>query len=186
MRLVLGQDALVADWVARRIRHVGQGVNFGPCSAIGVMDSQGVLVGGVVYHSWREAYRDIELSFAADADAEVRDRIKANGTRMVSGRRWLTRPIVCSLLSYPFEQLGCNRITGVTPRKATSARRFLDHFGFKREGCVRQGFGDDDAIVSGLLRREWLASKWVKPLPERQRVGRVDDRQEHPQGPGGS
>ena len=35
----------------------------------------------------------------------------------------------------------------LTPKRAKEARRFIDVFGFKREGVVRRGFGDDDAIV---------------------------------------
>lgn len=187
MRLLVGQDKLVAAWVARRIPHVGTVDNFGPCTAIGVTSNDGILLGGVVYSNFRPEYGDIELSFASDAVASIPDRVKAGKTRQVSPVRWLTRPILCALLSYPFDQLNCRRVTGVTPRKATSARRFLDHFGFKREGCVREGFGDDDAIVSGLLRREWQASKWASP-PKRQApsAGRFDHRQEDAHAPAGS
>ena len=182
MRLLLGQDRLVAEWVAQRIERVESGEDFGPCAAIGVINSDGVIVGGVVYNNYRERYADIELSFASDATAVIYDRLKAGKQRNVSATRWLTRSIICGLLSYPFDQLHCQRVTGVTPRKATSARRFLDQFGFKREGCVRRGFGDDDAIISGLLRDEWLTSKWVNPaLARAQRAGRVDHRQEHAQ-----
>ena len=67
------------------------------------------------------------------------------------------------IYDYPFDQLGCGRLTAVTPRRARAARRFLDAFGFKREGLVRQGFGDDDAVISGLLKREWEASRWRLP-----------------------
>lgn len=186
MRCAYGYDAQVADWVAQRIPHMGRGEDFGPCAAIGVVDENDVILGGVVFHSYRRAYGDIELSFASQASAEVRDRMRSSGTRAVSSRRWLTQPIIRELLSYPFVQLQCQRVTGVTPRRATSARRFLDHFGFKREGNVRRGFGDDDAIISGLLREEWLASRWAKSLPERKGIGRADDRQADTSSPGGA
>ena len=155
MRLRYGDDAVVAAWVAARIEHVQTGADFGPCKAIGVENSRGELIGGVVYHNYMPSVGNIELSFAS------------------SGSKWLTRSLICGLLSYPFDQLQCQRVTGVTPRRATSARRFLDQFGFKREGCVRRGFGTDHAIISGLLREEWQASKWARPRPdrlERQRV----------------
>ena len=67
---------------------------------------------------------------------------------------------VLALRSYPFDQLACHRLTAITPKKARAARRFLDHFGFKREGVVRRAFGEDDAIVSGLLKAEWERSRW--------------------------
>jgi RimJ/RimL family protein N-acetyltransferase len=146
MRLVLGQDALVAHWVALHIPQLAEHARanpnllmFGSCAAIGVADAAGQLVGGVVYHNYSPITRNIELSFASTTP------------------KWLTRSLIRALLSYPFDQLGCNRITGVTPRRATSARRFLDKFGFKREGVVRRGFGNDHAIISGLLRKEWEA-----------------------------
>ena len=145
MRLVLGQDAAVADWVARRIPQVGSGAAFGPCAAIGVAGGEGGLIGGVVFSNWRPACRSIEVSFASETP------------------RWLTRRLLGAILAYPFAQLGCERLTAVTPRRAKAARRFLDGFGFKREGLVRKGFGDDDAVISGMLRREWEASRWRLP-----------------------
>jgi RimJ/RimL family protein N-acetyltransferase len=149
MRLVLGRDADVAEWVGRRIAHVGSGAAFGPCAAIGVATEDGSLIGGVVFSNWQPACRSIEASFASETP------------------RWLTRRIIGGILAYPFGQLGCQRMTAITPRKARAARRFLDAFGFKREGLVRKGFGDDDAVISGMLKREWEASRWVRSGDDR-------------------
>ncbi len=145
MRLVLGRDAMVAEWVGFHIPHVGSGPAFGPCSAIGVESDAGEPLGGVVYSNYQPACRSIELSFAS------------------ASPRWLTRPIICAMMRYPFDQLGCQRVTAVTPRRNKPARRFVEVFGFKREGLVRRGFGDDDAVISGLLKREWQASRWARP-----------------------
>ena len=142
MRIVLGQDAAVAQWVGERIAHVGSGAAFGPCAAIGVEAEDGRPLGGVVFSNWQPACRSIEASFASGSP------------------RWLTRRIIAAILSYPFVQLDCQRLTTLTPRKAKAARRFIDAFGFKREGLVRKGFGDDDAVVSGLLKREWEGGRW--------------------------
>lgn len=155
MRLVLGRDAEVADWVARRIPHLGSGAAFGPCAAIGVASEAGDLLGGVVFSNWLPACRSVEASFASDTP------------------RWLTRRIVRAILAYPFDQLGCQRITAVTPRRAKAARRFLDAFGFKREGLVRKGFGDDDAMVSGMLKREWEGSRWAYDRVGPQPIGKT-------------
>jgi len=144
MRLVLGQDRDVAAWVAARIAHMGASADFGPCAAIGIADEAGRALGGVVFSNFQPGFRSIEVSFAAETS------------------RWLTRPLICGILSYPFVQLDCQRVTAVTPRGARKARSFLDRFGFKREGVVRRGFGTDDAIISGLLRTEWLASRWSR------------------------
>jgi RimJ/RimL family protein N-acetyltransferase len=142
VRLLFGQDAAVAQWVGERIPHVGSGAAFGPSVAIGIVREDGFPVGGVVYHNHYPAFGNIEMSIAADTP------------------KWLTKPIVCALLRYPFSQLGCIRITACTPRRAASVRRFLDKFGFKREGLIRRAFGTDDAVVSGLLRSEWDPDTW--------------------------
>lgn len=143
MRLVLGRDAEVAAWAAERVAHMA-GESFGPCVAMGIVSEAGEPLGAVVYHAYRPTYRTIEISFAT------------------STPRCLTRRLIKALLSYPFGQLDCVRVTAVTPRSARPARRFLEHFGFKREGLVRKGFGADDAVIYGLLKREWLSSKWMR------------------------
>jgi RimJ/RimL family protein N-acetyltransferase len=143
MRLVLDQSPAVAAWVAARIPQMTGAADFGLASAIGVVAEDGRALGGVVFHNYQPRFRNIEVSFASDTP------------------RWLTRNLIRQILAYPFDQLDCARITAITPKKAHAARAFLDHFGFKREGVVRWGFGDDDAIVSGLLKREWLGTRWA-------------------------
>ena len=143
MRLVLERSADVAAWVAARIPQMAGAADFGACAAIGVEGEDGRPLGGVVFHNYQPRFRNIEVSFAANTP------------------RWLTRNLIRQILSYPFDQLNCARLTAITPKKAASARRFLDVFGFKREGVVRRGFGTDDAVISGLLKREWARSRWV-------------------------
>lgn len=153
MRLVLGRDAMVATWVAHHIAHVGDVDGFGPCAAIGVESDDGQPLGGVVYSQYQPAFRSIEISCAA------------------TSRRWLTRPLVRGIMSYPFDQLHCQRVTAITPRRNKPSRSFLETFGFKREGLIRKGFGDDDAVIYGLLEKEWRASRWVQEKPEAHRRG---------------
>jgi hypothetical protein len=157
MRLLFGQDAAVANWVACRIPKLEAvvptlpfGEVFGPMTAIGVVDGAGHLRGGVVYHNLHPIFGSIELSCASE------------------GRRWLTRPILRALLNYPFGQLKLARCTSVTPRKSGEPREFLERLGFKREGVLRRGFGDDHAVVYGLLREEWDRHPYnQKPAPAR-------------------
>lgn len=147
MRLVWGTSgdvagACVGEFVAARIAHMSRAADFGDFAACGVLGTDGALIGGVVFNGYRPTYGSIEVSFAAER------------------RNWLTRPVITAILRYPFDQLGVQRLTAVTPRKAASARRFLERFGFRREGLVRQGFGSDDAVISGLLRSEWDRSRF--------------------------
>ena len=135
MRLLFGHDAAVGEWVASRIPHVGSSANLGPFVAIGVCSDK--LEAGVVFHNYVQSYGNIEVTCAADSS------------------RWLTSRLATGIMHYPFYQLGCQRVTALTPRKARPARQFLEKFGFRQEGVVRRGFGSDDMFVYGLLRSEW-------------------------------
>lgn len=139
MKLVLGKDDLVGAFVAAQIPWVE---DFGPCAALGVEANDGTPVGGVVFFNYNPHYSSIEIAGAA------------------LRRKWLTLKLINEIMAYPFDQLKVGRITALTPRKATSARRFLEQFGFKREGLARRGFGTDDAVLYGLLASEWRASPW--------------------------
>lgn len=135
MRLVLGQDARVADWVAERIVHVD---GFSNMAAIGVARA-GDLVGGVVYHEYRG--NDIQMSTAATSPG------------------WLSEGILRALFAYPFITLKCDRVTAFTPKGSAHSRRFLEKLGFVEEGNMRRGFAGDDCIVYGMLKEE---CKWIK------------------------
>lgn len=142
MRLIWDQPEIVSAWVAARIPEMAGTEGFGPCQAAAVVGSDGQMLGGVVFTHYQPKYGAIDLSFASES------------------RRWLTRWNITQMMRYPFGQLQCQRVTTFTPRRNREARRFLDAFGFKREGSVRRGFGDDNAIISGLLREEWEASRF--------------------------
>lgn len=152
MRLLYGHSAEVIAWVGWRIPLTRKRLErdpsvspFGPAQAIGVLDRDGTLVAGVVYHAYDPDCQSIELSFAADTP------------------KWLTRSLICELLSYPFDKLNLNRINAATPKSATDARRFIERFGFRREGVATDGFGPgENAILSRLLKREWLQTKWAR------------------------
>lgn len=141
MKLHFGADDFVANWVAERIPHM-RGGGFGPNASIAVLTDDGALIGGVVFHDFRPDVRSIEVSGASVSP------------------RWLTRSLISMILSYPFEQLHCRRITTITPRRNEAARRFNRKLGYKQEGLIRRGFGNDDAIVYGMLAGEWRRGKY--------------------------
>jgi RimJ/RimL family protein N-acetyltransferase len=109
-----------------------------------VVDKHDNLIGGVVFNAYQPQYRNIEVSFAST---------RAN---------WLTPSLVTGILRYPFYQLGAARITSLTPKRLRPARQFLSKFGFKHEGTIRRGYGDDDCIISGLLESEWRCHRFNK------------------------
>ena len=143
MKLLAGYDPIIAQWVGERLKHVGSGEAFGPCQAIGVTDDLGTeILAGAVYHGFHPEYRSIEMSFAASNPA------------------WCQRGIVTALMSYPFGQLRCRRVTAVVAEKNRRALRLNQALGFRREGCVRRGFGNQNAIIMGMLAKEWNESKF--------------------------
>jgi RimJ/RimL family protein N-acetyltransferase len=147
MRLLFGCADLMAAWVKARIAFMDP-EGFGPCQAVGVVDGQGRIVGGVVFHGWNKHYRSIEMSAAADS------------------AKWLSRRIVAGILSYPFEQLGCERVTSVTRPEDGRTRHLLEGIGMTLEGIGRKAFGDHDAAGYALLRDEWRAGRFGPAKPE--------------------
>ncbi len=148
--LLYGHSDDVTHWVCERIPHLAvripyydRGQVLGPAQGIGVLDDKGALIAGVVFHGYDPFVKNIEVSCAATTP------------------RWGTREVFRTILRYAWDTAQCARITAVTPRRAppgaTSPRKFLEGLGFQREGSIRLGFGDQNAIVYGLLRADWDA-----------------------------
>lgn len=163
MRLVYGVssewDGLeIGKWAASKIPHMDL-ASLGAFTAFGIIDNTGQMRGAALYHGYSRFYRGIEISFALESP------------------RFLTAPVIAGILSYPFTQLKVLRLTAATPRSAASARRFLETFGFKREGLARLGFGEfGDAVIYGLTGKDWDASPF-------NRRARLDGEEKHPASP---
>ena len=136
MNLVFGQDAFIKPWVAERIPYCD---GFDDTAVtIGIADGE-KLIAGWVYHLFCGA--DIHIAVAADSP------------------KWATRGILAGLFHYPFIQLGCRRVTAITPKYNARARKFALSLGFRLEGKMRQHYDGKDAIVYGMLKHE---CKWIK------------------------
>lgn len=119
--------------------------------AIGVV-SGNRLCAVAVYHHFRPAVPDIEMTMTADSP------------------RWAAKGAVRFLLAYPFEQLGCVRVTALIGRKNKRSRRLVEGLGWKLEGTCRRAWdGRQDCMVYGMLKDEcrWLE---VSDGEERRRV----------------
>ena len=146
MKLAVGFDEEVVPWVASRIPAVLTPENFGPCVSIGVVDDRAdKILAGVVYHNAQPRFKALEVSMAA------------------GDSRWMSRAVVNSLLAYPFVQLGCVRITAIVSRKNKRTMKLLHGLGFVREGLIRRGFVNQDAVIFGMLAKEWRNSRWAQP-----------------------
>lgn len=71
---------------------------------------------------------------------------------------WVTPGLLKFVLSYPFKELSCNRITCLAHRKNKAMRKYLLRMGFKLEGVKRKALNGADVCIYGLLRSE--ARKW--------------------------
>lgn len=152
--VLFGADDLVASMVQTRIHEMPQG-GFGDYTALGVVRDD-VLIGGVVYHAFRPRDRDIQVSIAFDrAD-------------------WALPSTLRTLFSYPFQQLGCIRITAIVSRQNKHCRRFTAGLGFKLEGVMRKAINGQDAFLFGMLKEECRFIR--KVMPDGQAV---DSRRSH-------
>jgi RimJ/RimL family protein N-acetyltransferase len=134
------QEWFIATWV---VTHLGSPAHktaedFGQFRAAGV-SVDGMLVAGVVYHSWQPVYSHCEMTIYA------------------SSPRWATRGNIRALLQYPFDA-GCRRITATAGHRNDRSIRMLKRLGFVQEGVARHGFGDQHCVIFGLLRKDF--DKW--------------------------
>jgi RimJ/RimL family protein N-acetyltransferase len=84
---------------------------------------------------------------------------------------WLSRRHIKQIFAYPFEQLGCNRVTTLVPEDNEPARSVVERLGFVREGTLRQAGGEgDDLDIYGMLRSE---CRWLAPSARVRQGGRV-------------
>ena len=128
----------VVKWLTERVDYCSEG--FGKCVTMGFVEGD-KMVAGVVFSEYRPDSKDIRISIATDTP------------------KWATKRVIREILSYPFKQLECGRLTAVVAKRNKKCRKMLKRLGFVEEGNVRKGFVKDDAIIYGMLREE--AEKWL-------------------------
>lgn len=139
MKIVVPVDNSLHDWVAARMP---DDVQFDTKDiAVGVADDR--IRAGVVYHDHTPEYRGVQVSFATD------------------GPGWATRKTVAALLWPPFRELDCIRVTALIRKKNKASRRLVEKLGFRLEGSLWRGFGNDHMCVYG-LRRSDAETKWLE------------------------
>lgn len=150
--VLYGMDEHVADFVSKRIRHMGGG-SFGerhpvtgklPYHAIGVLRGP-ELVGGVVFHNKRYAIGgkliDVEMGAAFDASD------------------WCRPSTLRRLFEFPFVTLDSPRMTTITSLKNKPARIIDEGLGFLLEGKHPRAIdGKETAVSYGMLRENCV---WI-------------------------
>jgi RimJ/RimL family protein N-acetyltransferase len=136
--LVSGKNERLLAWVAERV----DAKSFFP-GAVGIgLDVDGRLTAAVVYELYNEVSVNMHIALETG---------------------WsLSRSQIRIAFSYPFSQLGCQRITGTIRADNLPAQRLAEKLGFVSEGRMRCACMDGtDMIVYGMLRDEcrWLGAR---------------------------
>lgn len=107
------------------------------CRAVGLM-RDGVLVAGIVYDGYTGA--SIAMHSRCDDPKKV------------------SREFLFAIFDYPFNQLGCKRVTGLVSTSNTHAQRVNEKLGWKRETVLKDYFLDGDGIIYCMRREDcrWL------------------------------
>jgi RimJ/RimL family protein N-acetyltransferase len=146
LRYVYGHDKIVADFVAQMIPHV-RARGFGRCKTIGVIEEDGKLIAGLVYHDW-------------DPEAE---RISMSGAAL-PGKQWLTRETIRRMSSYPFHQCRCQMVVMTVPADDERLQRQLAVYGFRFILFPRMFGRERDGVVCRLTDDVWAANKFNRRL----------------------
>ncbi len=125
MKLIFGQDAAIAEWVARRIPHMSVDGKF---TAIGVADGAKP-VAGILYNAHDTTFDTLMISAAADTP------------------RWAQRGVLLAIFHYPFEQLNVRKLWAVIASSNKPSIRLTTGLGFRQEAILSRHFGKDHAVV---------------------------------------
>lgn len=112
--------------------------------AIGMFDEKGIVV-SVVYDG-----------FSSDNSRVWNDCQMHVAARPMS--KWATKDFLFHAFNYPFNILGCSRVTGLVRIDNIAAQKFDERIGFIKEGVLREGQDGTDLIVYGMLKRE---CRWI-------------------------
>jgi len=99
----------------------------GSMRAIG-LERGGKLVAGVVYEGYTG--HNIWMHVAAEP-----------------GSHWLTRDFLRAAFTYPFVQLGVDRVSGYVDASNAAARRFDEHLGFREEAVLKGAARDGGDVI---------------------------------------
>lgn len=136
--------------VATRVqRLLGFSRGFSKYEAIGVVDRDGQLVGGAVYHNWNPESGTIEVTAASSAP------------------NWATREVVRAVFGYPFD-IGCQLLVARTAEGNDGPLRVWRALGADFYRIPRLRGPDQAEIITTLTVERWKETRWARvPLPSR-------------------
>jgi hypothetical protein len=131
--LVWDRHLEVGNYVQER---VGTKI-FPPFTTLGIVNEEGEVMAGIVFNCWTGP--DVELTIANDGG--------------------LHRQLIKATALYVYNDLKCVRGSITVRKNDQKTYETALKFGFKVEGIKRRGFGDDDAVIMGMVRDE---CRWIR------------------------
>ena len=144
LHYIYGQNEIVSDFVSKLIPHC-RGLKFGNCQTIGVIDEEGRLIAGLVYHNYDPWARTIEISGAAFGD-----------------KQWLTRETIRRMYQYPFLGAGVQMIVQRTPADDELLLRQLAAYDYAFVKVPRMFGHDRDGVLCLLTYEAWCGNRFNK------------------------
>jgi RimJ/RimL family protein N-acetyltransferase len=134
-RILVTEKERVGNWVAER---VGQHASWGGYVALGMRNTEGELIAGVVINDLTGTNGSIHVAFA--------------------NKYALRRVFIYAVFDYAFNQLGLTRLTGYVEADNYDALTFDHHLGFELEHTIRDGSenGDVHMLVLWKDKCRWL------------------------------
>lgn len=78
------------------------------------------------------------------------------------GALWAHEVVLHHMFAYPFQQLGCRRVTSPILARNKKSVALAHALGYKQEGCLREADpAGGDLLIFGMLRSE---CRWVNQL----------------------
>jgi RimJ/RimL family protein N-acetyltransferase len=140
VKLLYGHDADVENFVSSLIPNTQNG--FGPCRAIGVIDADGALVGGMIYNNYDPESGVIEMSGAA------------------INKRWLNKKTLHGLFAYPFDGLHCQMVMMRNSADDKPLHRMLSNYGFSRWDIPRFLGREKNGVLWALTDDDWRSNRF--------------------------
>lgn len=114
-----------------------------PFTTMGVFDKD-ALIAVVVFHNWYPENGVCELSGASTT------------------ARWMPRPVLFEMFSYPFDQLGCQNVIMRVSEANTRLFRILTAYGFKNTLIPRLRGRDEGERIFWLTDDAWRSNRFHK------------------------
>jgi hypothetical protein len=143
MRYLYGHDEIVAHFVSQLIPSCRERGFPSTARAIGVIDDDGLLIAGLVYHNYEPEAEIIEISGAA-----------------LPKKYWLTRETLRRMYQYPFLQIGCQMVFQRNSANDERLLGMLAAYGYTLIRVPRMLGRDHDGVICTLTYEDWADNRF--------------------------